>query len=248
MDDDALERWRQGQGEAKGAGGSPWWRTAHDRRGWLAVLGGVGVAGLVGLGAMGGPRLLQPAGGPPVVSLALPAGASAAPTDSSVTAATPPPTAPEQTSLEPEPAATEAAARPVVPASRPDCAAATGLLSADVDGDGCTEELRYAKGVLSTAEGMRWEVGQDGDQVAIGDWWCDGDRTLALLRLSSGQAFVFGGWADPGTDLEAMAVGRAVGASAVRAADLDGDGCGELVVERGTLPPAVMPVPARHER
>ncbi|MGH9189900.1 MAG: hypothetical protein ACRD0Q_07710 [Acidimicrobiales bacterium] len=121
----------------------------------------------------------------------------------------------------------------------------TALLSADVDGDGCSEELSYANGVLAAADGVRWEVGQDGDQVATGDWWCEGDRTLALLRPSSGQAFVFAGWADPGADLEAMAVGRAEGASAVRAADLDGDGCGELVVERGALTPAVMPVPAR---
>jgi hypothetical protein len=86
-------------------------------------------------------------------------------------------------------------------------------------------------------------VGEAGDRVVTGDWWCDGDPALALLRPGSGEVFVFGRWASAGADVEASPAGRFAGATALRAADLDGDGCGELVVERGDASPAVALVP-----
>ncbi len=149
-----------------------------------------------------------------------------------------------------EPGPTTTRARPVTSTSRPapttsttaavtavarrsDCPPATAVLQADVDGDGCPDALRYADGILEAA-GMRWSIGQAGDQVAAGDWGCQGSRTLALFRPSTGEVFRFEGWAAPGHDLTATAVARVPGGQALRAADVDRDGCHEVVIERAT--------------
>ena len=118
-------------------------------------------------------------------------------------------------------------------ATRRDCPPATGVLQADVDGDGCPEALRYAGGILQAGE-VRWSLGQAGDQVATGDWGCQGSRTIALFRPSTGEIFRFDAFAGPGQDLSATAVGRVEGGLALRAADIDRDGCHEAVVERST--------------
>ena len=121
--------------------------------------------------------------------------------------------------------------RPV--ARRADCAAANSVLQADVDGDGCPEALRYADGVLE-AGSVRWSLGQPGDQAATGDWSCQGARTIALFRPATGELFRFDGWAGPGQDLTATALARIPDGQALRAADVDRDGCHEAVVERST--------------
>ena len=114
-----------------------------------------------------------------------------------------------------------------------DCQPALGVLQADVDGDGCADALRYVDGILHAGD-VRWAVGEAGDQVAVGDWGCQGSRTLALFRPSTGEVFRFDGWAGPGRDLTAAAVARVQGGLALRAADIDRDGCHEVVVERAT--------------
>ena len=116
---------------------------------------------------------------------------------------------------------------------------ASAVLQADVDGDGCPEALRYADGVLE-AGAIRWALGRSGDQVATGDWSCQGARTLALFRPSTGEVFRFDGWAAPGADLQAVPVGRVQGGLVLRAADVDRDGCHEAVVERATGPAEVL--------
>ena len=121
----------------------------------------------------------------------------------------------------------------VRPAVRRGCPPATAVLQADVDDDGCPDALRYADGILQAGD-IRWALGQPGDQVATGDWSCQGSRTLALFRPSTGEIFRFDGWAGPGVDLSGTAVGRVPGGQALRAADVDRDGCHEAVVERGT--------------
>jgi hypothetical protein len=118
----------------------------------------------------------------------------------------------------------------------------TGLLQADVDGDGCPEALRYADGLLQSAR-TTWALGQAGDQVATGDWGCQGTRTLALFRPSTGEVFRFDGWAGAGHDLKATPIAVVAGGQALRAADLDRDGCHELVVERGTGAAEVIRIP-----
>lgn len=129
-----------------------------------------------------------------------------------------------------------------VAVARPDCPVASAVLQADVDGDGCPDALRYADGVLEAGD-VRWALGQPGDQVAAGDWGCQGTRTLALFRPSTGEVFRFDGWAAPGQDVKATAVVRVQGGVAIRAADVDRDGCHEAVVERATGAAEVIRLP-----
>lgn len=110
------------------------------------------------------------------------------------------------------------------------CTPPTAALSADIDGDGCREELTFSDGVL-TGGGRRWEVGEAGDHVAVGDWACAGTETLALLRPGTGAIYRFDGWPPAGAALTAPLLAAVEGAVAVRAADLDADGCHELVVD-----------------
>jgi hypothetical protein len=126
---------------------------------------------------------------------------------------------------------------------RTDCAVPASVLVADVDADGCLDALHYSDGVLE-ATGLRWAVGQTGDQVATGDWSCRGTRTVVLLRPATGEVFRFDGWAVGSREsVTATAVAKVAGGQAVRAADVDRDGCHELVVERGDLPPQVVRLP-----
>jgi hypothetical protein len=127
-------------------------------------------------------------------------------------------------------------------ASRRNCPVANAVLQADVDGDGCPDALRYADGLLEAGD-IRWALGQAGDQVAAGDWGCQGTRTLALFRPSTGEVFRFDGWATPGRDLQATAVVKVTGGVALRAADVDRDGCHEAVVERATGTAEVIRLP-----
>lgn len=223
---DLLAAWRRGLDCLNGPG-----RSVRPRAKTIAAV-------LVAVGAV-------------VAAVAL-AGSSAAPPPTPVgelaepapQLADPPPTDEGQ----PGPTTTRARLAPsstttTAVAPRSDCPPATGVLQADVDGDGCTDALRYAGGILETPE-ARWSLGQAGDQVATGDWACQGSRTLALFRPSTGEIFRFEGWAGPGKDLAATAVARVPGGHALRAADVDRDGCHEAVVERGTGVADVVRLPA----
>jgi hypothetical protein len=163
-----------------------------------------------------------------------------------------PPDPPPPDEIQPGPTTTRAGLDPSTTASsttttlavaaRIGCPPATAVLQADVDGDGCPEPLRYANGILE-AGGIRWALGQAGDQVATGDWACQGGRTVALFRPSTGELFRFDGWASSGRDLSATAVGRIPGGQALRAADVDRDGCHEAVIERATGAAEVVRLP-----
>jgi hypothetical protein len=63
---------------------------------------------------------------------------------------------------------------------------------------------------------------------------------LAVLRPATGDVFAFAGWATAGEDVSAPRLATVAGGTTLRAADLDGDGCHELVVERLTGAPAVL--------
>jgi len=128
----------------------------------------------------------------------------------------------------------------------PTCPMISTELRADVDSDGCLDALRWDSGIL-TAGDTRWSVGSGDDQVATGDWACDGRRTLAVLRPSSGQVFRFDGWPTAGPDLSAPAVAVVDGAVALRAAPrADHPGCDSLVVDRRDRPPVtISPGPVR---
>jgi hypothetical protein len=65
-----------------------------------------------------------------------------------------------------------------------------------------------------TAGGKRYRVGQEGDEVLVEDWDCDGEATPALLRPETGEVFVFTRWVDEGS-LAVEPARRIAGATAL---------------------------------
>ncbi|MDE0652852.1 MAG: protein kinase [bacterium] len=95
----------------------------------------------------------------------------------------------------------------------------------DVDGDGCAEEIRILPGFVSV-DGVRYPVGAAGDQVAVGDWNCDGVATVALVQ-SAGRVYLFEEWPQ-----ESPLVGTLVAElpPPVELADVPRGACNELTV------------------
>ncbi|MGH9227024.1 MAG: hypothetical protein ACRD2W_25335, partial [Acidimicrobiales bacterium] len=226
------------------------WRRAHAAvglrvgprrrvRGLAGVLGGVAAVGAGFLLFGTGPA--STAAPPPESSTTLPPTAVAAGVGSGTTAPLAAVTAAAPTTTTTvAPAVAVAATVPI--GGRTDCPVVAGPLTADVDGDGCAESIRYTAGVVE-AGGARWAVGEPDDVVAVGDWTCSGTRSLAVLRPRTGEVFTFTGWATAGHDVQAPLAGRVPGGQTVRAADLDADGCNEVVVERANGAPAVLRAP-----
>ncbi|MCA1844947.1 MAG: hypothetical protein LC792_17490 [Actinobacteria bacterium] len=91
--------------------------------------------------------------------------------------------------------------------------------------------MSYRDGVLTVA-GAHYEVGEPGDIVAAGDWRCDGQPTLAVLRPTTGEVFLFDDWAGD-EDVTARLVGRAPGGAALA----PGRSCAEIEVRRAGAEP-----------
>lgn len=53
-------------------------------------------------------------------------------------------------------------------------------------------------GILHTPDGRSFRIGQPGDVLLLGDWDCDGSRTAALYRPSTGEVFIFDTWPSDG--------------------------------------------------
>ena len=108
----------------------------------------------------------------------------------------------------------------------------------DVDGDGCAEQIRIAAGFVSV-DGVRYPVGAPGDQVAVGDWDCDGIATVAVVQ-PGGRVYLFEDWPQ-----QAPLVGELVAelAPPVELADVARGACNELTVRyrEGTW---YLPLPA----
>jgi hypothetical protein len=106
---------------------------------------------------------------------------------------------------------------------------------ADVDGDGCPESVSVLDGMVQ-AGGQAWTVGAPDDALAVGDWDCDGLATPALYRPTTGDVFVFSGWAPAGQSLTEEAVTRVAGGVALTADPLPGGSatCDQLSVELAT--------------
>lgn len=95
----------------------------------------------------------------------------------------------------------------------------------DITGDGCAEEILIASGSVFV-DGSRYPVGEADDQVAVGDWDCDGVATVAVVQ-SGGRVYVFDGWPE-----STALAGRLVAdlAPPVHLADITRGACNELVV------------------
>ena len=88
--------------------------------------------------------------------------------------------------------------------------------------------------------GARYQVGQGGDLVAVGDWRCTGTPAPALYRPATGSVFVFDGWPRPGTSRDAIPFTTTPDGTGLRADPNSTDGCPALVVTRGDTPILVL--------
>lgn len=95
----------------------------------------------------------------------------------------------------------------------------------DVTGDGCAEEILIASGSVFV-DGARYPVGEADDQVAVGDWDCDGIATVAVVQ-SGGRVYVFDGWPES-TEIAGRLVADLV--PPVHLTDVTRGVCNELVV------------------
>lgn len=83
------------------------------------------------------------------------------------------------------------------------------------DDDPCPERVRLAPGRLDV-DGTRFRVGRPGNDLALGDWDCDGRTTLVLLRRGRGEVWHFPRW-DPDGPVAADPVATVPGARSLTA-------------------------------
>jgi len=138
-------------------------------------------------------------------------------------------------------AARPSAPPPPPPAGRPAATTTTTVVAAPVR-VWPRPTAAWRDGVLTTEDGTRYRVGQAGDVVVTGAWGCGDLPTVALLRPATGEVFAFDEWAERGRDVTARAVGTVPGAASLEVADLDGDGCADLVVAGPAVAPVAVPV------
>lgn len=195
--------------------------TRLPRQATIVAAGVLGVVVAVVFAVVVVPRLPGGGGSSDVAADQVSPTTAAPPAVDPAPVATPAPTVPAPTTTdalvwpEPEP-------EPTCPAVDPG-----SLGTADVDGDGC-EEAVDRQGTVVEAGGQRWELGGPGDHVVLGDWWCEGTLTPALVTATDGAVHLFDGWPvdGPATVTATAVVGPAVD---VRVAA--GDGCDVVVVE-----------------
>jgi hypothetical protein len=98
----------------------------------------------------------------------------------------------------------------------------------DVDGDGCPDDVVIETGAV-IVDGVRYTVGQPGDELAVGDWDCDGTATLALVRAVAGEVWVFARWPE-GEPLTATLAAEIPPPLETTVVTSPADGCESLVV------------------
>ncbi len=85
------------------------------------------------------------------------------------------------------------------------------------------------EGVLTMGDGARYQVGEPGDILVVGDWDCRGDSTPGLYRPRTGEVFLFDVWptGDEVTSRPAAATGITGGEAQVSGGP---DGCDILTL------------------
>jgi hypothetical protein len=116
------------------------------------------------------------------------------------------------------------------PQDPPTTTAPGDVTSADVDGDGCADDVRVVSGIVEVG-GQRWQVGAADDAVAVADWDCNGTATPAIYRPATGEVFVFPSWASAGQPLTVTAVDTIAGGSSLVPGEVAGGTCPPLTVE-----------------
>ena len=164
---------------------------------------------------------------PPVIASASLGAPSrpAAPAAPEVAAQEAPTPAPPTTQPDPSQRPERAAGSPDPPGSATARCPGPGSGLRDVDGDGCAERIRITAGFVSV-DGIRYPVGAPGDQVAVGDWDCDGIATVAIVQ-PGGRVYLFEDWPQ-----QAPLVGTLVAElpPPVELADVARGACNELTV------------------
>lgn len=122
-----------------------------------------------------------------------------------------------------------AGATPAAPVPSPAVVPSTSGHGTSVEGRDHPPHVQVAGNVVSVGD-RRYQVGEPGDIVVVGDWDCDGTDTPALLRPATGGLFVFERWAD-GSPTEVTPVRVVSGASGLRRLEEPG-GCDRLAVRR----------------
>ncbi|MDH3755091.1 MAG: hypothetical protein OEU32_14570 [Acidimicrobiia bacterium] len=138
--------------------------------------------------------------------------------------------APAEGERESEPTAARSDVVPTAETTAPPASGEVEVCAFDVDttADGCADRVSIADGVV-TVNDRRYAVGVAGDRLAVGDWDCDGLATVAVVRPSSGEIFIFDAWAQRG-ELRAPLVAHLTRPAAPVAIEL-GDGCHDLAVD-----------------
>jgi protein tyrosine kinase len=109
--------------------------------------------------------------------------------------------------------------------------AQTATPYADVDGDGCPDEIAISAGAIDVA-GHHFVMSVDiADIVVVGDWDCDGVATPAVLRVPSGAIDVVEHWPTNGEPtMTARRITVIEGAASVEARPRGEPGCATLAV------------------
>lgn len=119
---------------------------------------------------------------------------------------------------------------PTWPVPPPGCAQ-TATPYADVDGDGCPDEIAIAAGAINVA-GHHFVMSVDpADVVVVGDWDCDGVATPAVLRVPSGAIDAVDHWpTNDEPNITARRITVIEGATGAEARPRAEPGCATLAV------------------
>ena len=189
-------------------------RSLADQRGAVLAAVAVVVALTVGVAAWRVPGATSESGATSAPQ------ATAAPTSTtSPSTTTPPATTPPATTAPPTTTAPPATTAPPTTTAPPATTAPSTPPAAAAAGPA----------PLVDHEGVRYEVGEVGDLVVVGDWDCDGSVTPGVVRTGDGSVWIFDRWASGGELAAARAVGVArfpVAATAVPSPE----GCEDIAV------------------